>query len=115
MRTRNSACKNMAERARLFRKTRFDTSSGEGGVGTQIRWIAPLEELRGSTAPQDDSGGCSDLETPPHAIDRLSISALAERWPVSSFWKVYQRQISVRRVHVASVPVAGATDTLLAR
>ena len=41
-RTRNSGLANMAERARRHRGS-FDTDSGEGGVGTQIRWIAPLE------------------------------------------------------------------------
>ena len=41
-RTRNSGLANMAERARRHRGS-FDTGSSEGGVGTQIRWIAPLE------------------------------------------------------------------------
>ena len=41
-RTRNSGLANMAERARRHRGS-FDAGSGEGGVGTQIRWIAPLE------------------------------------------------------------------------
>ena len=41
-RTRNSGMANMAERARRHRGT-FDAGPGEGGVGTQLRWIAPLE------------------------------------------------------------------------
>ena len=41
-RTRNSGLANMAERARRHHGS-FDTDTGDGGVGTQIRWIAPLE------------------------------------------------------------------------
>ncbi len=41
-RTRNSGLANMAERARRHNGS-FDTDTGDGGVGTQIRWIAPLE------------------------------------------------------------------------
>jgi GAF family protein len=41
-RTRNSGLANMAERARRHHGS-FDADSGDGGVGTQIRWIAPLE------------------------------------------------------------------------
>ena len=41
-RTRNSGLANMAERARRHHGS-FDADSGDGCVGTQIRWIAPLE------------------------------------------------------------------------
>lgn len=41
-RTRNSGLANMAERARRHHGS-FDTDTGDGGVGTQIRWIAALE------------------------------------------------------------------------
>ena len=42
-RTRNSGLANMAERARRHHGS-FDADTGDGGVGTQIRWIAPLED-----------------------------------------------------------------------
>ena len=41
-RTRNSGIANMTERARRHRGS-FDAGPGEGGVGTVLRWIAPLE------------------------------------------------------------------------
>ena len=41
-RTRNSGMANMTERARRHRGS-FDAGPGESGVGTQLRWIAPLE------------------------------------------------------------------------
>jgi GAF family protein len=41
-RTRNSGIANMTERARRHRGS-FDAGPGEGGVGTLLRWIAPLE------------------------------------------------------------------------
>ena len=42
-RTRNSGLANMAERARRHHGS-FDADTGDGGVGTQVRWIAPLED-----------------------------------------------------------------------
>ena len=41
-RTRNSGIANMTERARRHRGS-FDAGPGEGGVGTLLRWIVPLE------------------------------------------------------------------------